>query len=290
MQMPTNTQKDDSYIVWPPSSQRSHRVPQRQDLGLLLQHLFDFFAKHRLMDHSLVAELVHPLVAHDKVTPHARRIRPRVLHAPAHRLIVLVKVHGSKDHGVCHLALTGEQTLSFAQAELNVEAQLVVDEVRIHDTFAGVGLLAYIGAEEDGRAFAQHGDAGFFQHGGVDVDVRDWAGVPDVAQVGDGEEAVVGVAWVVGQGDELCDFGGGGEFEGREGDGLELVGAVVEFPGEFLVGGWWWAEAEGDDADYVLQHGFFGGCDGGGRGVAGLEFAELEAVLAELSGEKLVHC
>lgn len=61
-----------------------------------------------------------------------------------------------------HCALARHEPLCFIQTEANVEAELVVDKTSIHDAGSGIAELADIGAEEDGEAGFEHGDAGGF--------------------------------------------------------------------------------------------------------------------------------
>lgn len=129
-------------------------------------------------------------------------------------------------------------------------------EVSSHDALVPVALLAHIRAEEDGQTFLEHRDTSILQHLLVHINIRDGLPVPDVAEVIDSQEAIVLVARIIHEREELLDVGGFGEFDGSHGDGLQLVGGVVELPGEFLVCRGRWAETEGDDAHNVLHHAF----------------------------------
>lgn len=58
------------------SRQRAHWIPQRQHLRLLLQHIPHLLVHHARVDDGLVAELVHPLIAHHEIPVVASHVRP----------------------------------------------------------------------------------------------------------------------------------------------------------------------------------------------------------------------
>lgn len=144
------------------SSQRSHGIPQRQHLRLLLQDIPDVLLHEPGIDDDLVTELVHPGVAHDEEALLARAVAPAVHDAPAHGLAVLADLHGRQDHGVGHLALAGHQALRLGLVEAEVEGEGVVVEGGVHDAGGAVAGFADVGAEEDGDAGFEHVDCGGF--------------------------------------------------------------------------------------------------------------------------------
>ena len=106
-----------------------------------------------------------------------------------------------------HGTLASHQSLRFGHSELDVEAELVIDERGVHDAGLAVGVLAYVGAEEDWEAFLEHFDAGLFEDVHGYVDVGDSSSAYDVAEAGDGEQGVVFVAGVVDEGEHVVDGG-----------------------------------------------------------------------------------
>lgn len=188
-------------------SQRTHWIPQRQDNGLLLQHVPHLLGQKPGVHDGLVDKLVHPGVAHDEPALVAGRGAPAVLHPPPHRLArLLVQVHGREDHGVRHQALARLQPLRLVHAQqAGVDASLVVEQVQVHDARHPVAELADVAAEEDGQASLEHLDARRLERIHLHVDVRDVAAADDVAQPRDGQLLQHLVARVVHQRDHALD-------------------------------------------------------------------------------------
>ena len=208
--------------------------------------------------HRLETPLVHPPITHHKPALLARLLAPTILHPPPDTL-PLDHMHCRQHHRVRHGALPGHQPLLLAHAELDVEAELVVDQRAVHDARVGVAGLADVAAEEDGQVGGQHGDAGALDGRHVDVHVRDAAPTDDVTEPADRQEAHVLVPGVVDQAEQLVHVRAhvcgnafrrgelGGKFHWCGGHGVELVVLVAEVPGEFFVGVGWRPKHEGLD-------------------------------------------
>lgn len=112
-------------------------------------------------NNNLINPLIEPPLTHDKPALRPRLLPPTILHPPPHAFPIH-DMHARQHHSVRHGALAGAQACRLVEAEADVEAELVVDQVRVHDAGGGGGELADVAAEEDGLVGAQGGDAGLF--------------------------------------------------------------------------------------------------------------------------------
>ena len=156
-----------------------------------------------------------------------------------------------------HRAFPCHKPLRFAQAKTDVKAQLIINEIGVHNSRGGIGKLADVAPEEDRDLAAQHGDAGGFDSVHVDVDVADAAHAVHIPEAADAKELAVAVSRIVDETEELVDvctdvcLDGrltrelGGEFEGGGMDAAKFAVFVVVFPCHFLVGVWRGAQHEG---------------------------------------------
>ena len=211
---------------------------------------------------DLIDKLIHPRITHDKPPLAPGPLAPAILHSPPHRLLLLplpFHVHRRQHHGMRHRALARHQPLRLRQPQPHIEAQLIIDQRRVHDAGLRAGKLAHVAAEEDGDVGAQRGDAGALHGGHVDVDIAHAAHADNVTQAADAEQLAIVIPRVVDEAEELMHVGAGvcvdgrgaGELlckiEGRGGEAVEFVFLVVVLPGHFLPGAGRGTQHDGQD-------------------------------------------
>ena len=170
---------------------------------------------------SLVSELIHPFIAHHKPSFSTHCFAPAVLDSPSHRLLV-DQMHRCQHHCVSHGRFPGLKALCFAHSQANVEAELVVDQVGIHNAPSAVGEFADIAAKEDRDPCTEHGDtalrrklalskpcrppqAYIFHCGHIDVYIANGAETDNIAKPAYAEELFVLVPWVIDKAEEFID-------------------------------------------------------------------------------------
>ena len=202
-----------------------------------------------------------------------------------------------------HGALADPQPLGLGHAahEVDVEAELVVDQVEVHDARGGVAELSDVGPEEHRQVRLEHRDARLLQVPHPHVDVRDAAAADDVAQPVDRQEAQRRVARVVHERDVRRD---GVVRQGperrrrdvpREGARRLLYGAgapalVLVRPGELVRGARGRAQRQRQDEVDLAHHLVLGRGEGLGGGLGVPQQApQRQRVLAQLGHDDVVQ-
>ena len=180
--------------------------------------------------------LVEPPIGHNKETPVAGRIPPRILNFVPNRLATRIEVDGRDDHRVRHRALPSLQPLRLGRRERDPQRAPVVEQVEVHDPQRRVGELADVAAEEQRLARFErlqvrvsgqwsrtvtrstHCNHGFLHPLSCRIDVRNSAPAPHVSELVHRVQLSVLVPRVVDQRDAL--------------DGRELLRAelLIELP------------------------------------------------------------